>query len=125
MTRSFRRRTASMGEHLYVSHSDSACNGRQSKTIGSLVLLASAISGCGSGSVARDSDAAPTPPSVFAGSMAGEERQVLGIRFCWCPPGTFTMGSPPGEPERRPGEDQVEVTLTRGFWMSKYEVTQG
>jgi formylglycine-generating enzyme required for sulfatase activity len=35
------------------------------------------------------------------------------------------MGSPPDEPERRPGEDQVEVTLTRGFWMGKYEVTQG
>jgi len=35
------------------------------------------------------------------------------------------MGSPRGEPERRPGEDQVEVTLTRGFWMSQYEVTQG
>jgi formylglycine-generating enzyme required for sulfatase activity len=35
------------------------------------------------------------------------------------------MGSPPGEPERRPGEDQVEVTLTRGFWMGKYEATQG
>jgi formylglycine-generating enzyme required for sulfatase activity len=35
------------------------------------------------------------------------------------------MGSPPGEPERRPFEDQVEVTLTRGFWIGKYEVTQG
>ena len=35
------------------------------------------------------------------------------------------MGSPPGEPERRPGEDQVGVTLSRGFWMSKYEATQG
>jgi formylglycine-generating enzyme required for sulfatase activity len=35
------------------------------------------------------------------------------------------MGSPPGEPERRPGEDQVEVTLTRGFWMARYETTQG
>jgi formylglycine-generating enzyme required for sulfatase activity len=35
------------------------------------------------------------------------------------------MGSPPGEPERRPDEDQVEVTLTKGFWMAKYEVTQG
>jgi hypothetical protein len=34
------------------------------------------------------------------------------------------MGSPPGEPERRSGEDQVEVTLTRGFWIGKYEVTQ-
>ncbi len=35
------------------------------------------------------------------------------------------MGSPPGEPERRPDEAQVEVTLTRGFWMAKYEATQG
>jgi len=35
------------------------------------------------------------------------------------------MGSPPGEPERRPDEAQVEVTLTRGFWIAKYEATQG
>jgi formylglycine-generating enzyme required for sulfatase activity len=35
------------------------------------------------------------------------------------------MGSPPNEPERRPGEDQVEVTLTKGFWMAKFEATQG
>ncbi len=34
------------------------------------------------------------------------------------------MGSPRSEPERRPGEDQVEVTLTRGFWMARYETTQ-
>ncbi len=61
----------------------------------------------------------------FLGSNAGEEREVAAIKFCWCPSGTFTMGSPPNEPERRPGEDQVQVTLTRGFWMSKYEATQG
>jgi formylglycine-generating enzyme required for sulfatase activity len=35
------------------------------------------------------------------------------------------MGSPPDEPERRPGENQVEVTLTKGFWTAKYEATQG
>ena len=35
------------------------------------------------------------------------------------------MGSPPSEPERRPGEVQVEVTLTKGFWMAKFETTQG
>ena len=35
------------------------------------------------------------------------------------------MGSPRGEPERRPGENQVRVTLTRGFWIAKYEATQG
>jgi len=35
------------------------------------------------------------------------------------------ISSPRSEPERRPDEDQVEVTLTKGFWMGKYEVTQG
>jgi formylglycine-generating enzyme required for sulfatase activity len=35
------------------------------------------------------------------------------------------MGSPRREPERRPGEAQVKVTLTKGFWMAKFEVTQG
>lgn len=61
----------------------------------------------------------------FAGRRAGEEREVGGVKLCWCPPGHFRMGSPPGEPERRPGEDQVEVTLSHGFWIGKYEVTQG
>ena len=50
---------------------------------------------------------------------------MAGIKLCWCPAGTFTMGSPRDEPERRPGEDQALVTLTRGFWMAKYEATQG
>src|SRR6266513_2211061 len=62
---------------------------------------------------------------AFAGSKAGDECEIAGVRLCWCPSGRFIMGSPPDEPERRPGEDQVEVTLTKGFWMGKYEVTQG
>src|SRR5687768_632719 len=63
--------------------------------------------------------------SSFRGRQAGDARRVDRIELCWCPAGRFTMGSPPSEPERRPGEDQVEVTLTRGFWMAKYEATQG
>ena len=64
-------------------------------------------------------------PASFRGRAAGEPRIVDAIDLCWCPPGRFVMGSPRSEPERRPGEDQVEVTLTRGFWMAKYETTQG
>src|SRR5690349_19120257 len=56
------------------------------------------------------------PQADSAGSKPGEEKTVAGVKLRWCPPGRFTMGSPPGEPERRPGEDQVEVRLTRGFW---------
>jgi formylglycine-generating enzyme required for sulfatase activity len=59
-----------------------------------------------------------------AGTMAGEEAAIAGVELCWCPAGSFTMGSPADEPERRPGEDQVQVTLSRGFWMGKYEVIQ-
>src|SRR4051812_42760580 len=67
----------------------------------------------------------PTQADPFTGTRAGDTCQVAGIKLCWCPPGTFIMGSPPSEPERRADEDQVEVTLTKGFWMGKYEVTQG
>ncbi len=41
------------------------------------------------------------------------------------PVGTFTMGSPLSEANRVFNEDQYTVTLSHGFWMGKYEVTQG
>ncbi len=93
----------------------------------SLVLLASGVFGCQRVEpVMRVDDPAETlVHSAFSGSKAGDEREVAGIRLCWCPSGRFTMGSPRSEPERRPGENQVEVTLTKGFWMAKYEATQG
>jgi len=41
------------------------------------------------------------------------------------PPGTFRMGSPTGEEDRASSEGpQTAVTISRGFWMAKYEVTQ-
>jgi formylglycine-generating enzyme required for sulfatase activity len=47
-------------------------------------------------------------------------------RYAYIPPGTFTMGSPASEQDRSSDEGpQTVVTLTRGFWMGKYEVTQG
>jgi formylglycine-generating enzyme len=62
---------------------------------------------------------------AFDGAKAGDARVIAGVALVWCPAGRFLMGSPPGEPERRPGEGQVEVTITRGFWIGTYEVTQG
>jgi len=62
--------------------------------------------------------------STFEGAKAGDEKEVGGIRLCWCPPGRFQMGSPLGEAGRRADEAQVEVTLSRGFWTGKFEVTQ-
>jgi formylglycine-generating enzyme required for sulfatase activity len=39
-------------------------------------------------------------------------------------PGTFTMGSPEGELGRKGDETQHEVTLTKGFYIGVFEVTQ-
>jgi sulfatase modifying factor 1 len=65
------------------------------------------------------------PQGDSEGKKPGEGRTIAGIKLCWCPPGRFTMGSPTGEPERRPSETQVEVRLTKGFWIGKFEITQG
>ena len=42
----------------------------------------------------------------------------------WCPPGSFMMGSPASEEGRSNNEALHKVTLTKGFWMGQYEVTQ-
>lgn len=62
------------------------------------------------------------------GRRAGEERDdnVLQMKLVWCPPGEFSMGSRKTEKNdstaREP--EAVNVRLTRGFWLGKYEVTQ-
>jgi formylglycine-generating enzyme required for sulfatase activity len=56
------------------------------------------------------------PPKNFTNS--------IGMKFAWIPPGTFTMGSPMEEKERENNETQHKVTLTKGFYMGVYTVTQ-
>ncbi len=69
---------------------------------------------------------AGTVVSFPVGTRTGEKwnDNPLKIEFLWCAPGKFTMGSPKNEKDRGENEDQVEVTLTKGFWLGKYEVTQ-
>jgi formylglycine-generating enzyme required for sulfatase activity len=62
---------------------------------------------------------------ALEGARAGDRRDIDGIALCWCPDGSFTMGSPASEAGRRADEEQVAVVLTAGFWMAKYETTQG
>ena len=42
----------------------------------------------------------------------------------WINPGSFTMGSPESEANRYNDENQHQVVISKGFWMSMYEVTQ-
>lgn len=81
--------------------------------------------------------------TAFIGKRAGEERDWkiapgLKMTFCWCPLGSFLMGSPSpkwysfllppffskiDEP-RRWSENQVRVTMSSGYWIAKTQVTQ-
>ncbi len=46
------------------------------------------------------------------------------LEMVYIPAGTFQMGSPAGERGRDDREDLHDVTLTQGYYMGKYEVTQ-
>lgn len=46
------------------------------------------------------------------------------MEIIWCGPGSFEMGSPSTEHGRFDDEPVRKVTLTKGFWLGKYEVTQ-
>jgi len=67
---------------------------------------------------------------LHSGVWANEEITVdlLGgatMDFVWIDPGTFTMGSP--ETEENRGDDegpQHKVTISSGFYLGSYEVTQ-
>ena len=72
----------------------------------------------------------PCCKGMHTGARAGEEwdENKLKMKFCWCPAGFFTMGSPESEEGRdsdESDENQVKVELAQGFWLGKVEVTQG
>ena len=62
--------------------------------------------------------------SVTFSVETSEEDVELAMSMVWCPAGTFTMGSPSGEVGRDSDETQHSVTISHGFWIGKYEVTQ-
>lgn len=49
---------------------------------------------------------------------------ILKTPLVWIPPGSFTMGSPQDEVDRQQDENSVPVTLSRGFCLGRYVVTQ-
>ena len=49
---------------------------------------------------------------------------TVDLDMIWIEPGTFIMGSPEGELVRMDDEVQHKVTLTKGYWMGKFEMTQ-
>ena len=78
-------------------------------------------------------DSAPDEIAVTVeeGGLPGTEGMEVELpdgkemEFVWIDPGTFVMGSPGAEPGHEKDESpEHEVTITRGFYLGKYEVTQ-
>lgn len=65
-------------------------------------------------------------PATVAQRFYRAVKPDAAAKMVWILPGTFTMGSPTSERNRSDDEGpQTVVTLTKGFWFGKYEVTQG
>jgi sulfatase modifying factor 1 len=77
----------------------------------------------GGGTVWSD-PSAPSPGERFYRAVSVPAPADTNLVFIQ--PGTFTMGSPTNEAMRDvTNETQHTVTISRGFWMGKYSVTQG
>ena len=71
--------------------------------------------------VFTDGEAHLSPRKFYRVLLQGPPTNMVFV-----PPNTFTMGSPPNELHRDPNEGPATiVTLSRGFWIGKFEVTEG
>jgi formylglycine-generating enzyme required for sulfatase activity len=73
---------------------------------------------------AAGNPATATRTVTVTGNRTVDLNATVAMDMIWCPPGTFTMGSPTTEAGRGTNETEHNVTLTKGFYLGKYEVTQ-
>lgn len=101
--------------------------------LGLAALTVTGLSGCSDGGARLLRE--ERTHELGQGKRAGETKTIAlpggaAMEMVWCPPGTFMMGSPEteegrtGRESRSHNEKRHPVTLTRGFWMAKTEVTQ-
>ena len=90
-----------------------------------ITVVASYIDG---GSFEHNASSAGTAAiqSIYAPSQPNHTvdlNATVNLEMIWVEPGTFTMGSPTGG-LGNPNETEHNATLTKGFYLGKYEVTQ-
>lgn len=103
----------------------------------SVLLLCSVagLFGCALGGQVK-SEERSCPEGTLAGDANGIECTPVEVEtpmetsgkvsgYAWVPAGSFVMGSPKEEEGKDIDEVQVEVSLSRGFWLKQTEVTQG
>ena len=90
--------------------------------------------GPGEGPIDPPEEAPEEEPPVDGGDAVGAERTFslpggASMEFVWISPGVFQMGSPESERSDCNWCDHEgpvhEVEISTGFWLGKYEVTQG
>lgn len=74
----------------------------------------------------HDAEWTNSPAGFYRAAVVNVPLGVIpSTNMTFIPPGSFTMGSPSNEPGRFDDEGpQTMVTISRGFWMSRCEVTQ-
>lgn len=66
----------------------------------------------------------PDPPKPKEDALT-KTNPKDGLTYVFIPPGRFTMGCPPADPECSAAEKpEHEVRITNGFWLSRTETTQ-
>ena len=75
--------------------------------------------------IARVNELIAERDAAIAAAKAAEERVPPLTNFVLVKAGTFTMGSPTNEKDRYSDERQHTVRISKDFYISKYEVTQG
>ncbi len=77
------------------------------------------------GTVSWTDQTAPADSRLYHASIAPLSPASNATHWVWIPPGTFLMGSPLSEYDSSTNENpQAFVTLSRGYWMQRYEVSQ-
>lgn len=66
----------------------------------------------------------PEPSHGAKRAIFLDDAQTVPLTFVYIAPETFMMGSPPGEPGKKPDEAQHRVVISEGFWIGITEVTQ-
>ena len=84
-----------------------------------LATLALAFAGC-----LRAADIAPEPGKNFTLTTPASA-SAPALAMIWIAPGEFLLGSPTDENSRGLDEGpQTRITITRGYWIGRTEVTQ-
>jgi formylglycine-generating enzyme required for sulfatase activity len=68
--------------------------------------------------------ASTTRTVTVVGNRTVDLNATVAMDMIWVPAGTFTMGSPTTEAGRVDDETEHNVSLTKGFYLGKHEVTQ-